>query len=266
MKSVLRGLIFYLERANHLVWFTSHRKSSIACSVAILFLTLSTAAGASPIPLNDSTEGQKLAAELRQVFPTEAVTFNGVIRISVPGAEPREIPLQSKVIVEKESWSSVYTAKLPGRNAEILTVRHFAQKPNEYEWTRDGTTRKLAGDQATNRFAGSDFALLDLGLEFFHWPTQLLATRMMRKGRGCDVLESRPAQTRFYSRVLSWIDQESRAEGQPGLLMAEAYDRHGKILKEFEIKGFKKGQVREMELRNRQTKTSTRLVFEIDEK
>jgi hypothetical protein len=239
---------------------------SVLRYTAILFVGICASDGASPPPLNDPIEGQKLAAELRSVFPTEAVTFNGVIRISVPEAESREASLQSKVIVEKKSWSSVYVAKLSSGEAETLTVRHFAEKPNEYEWVRGGTTRKFTGEQATNRFAGSDFALLDLGLEFFHWPTQLLATRMMRKGRGCDVLESRPAQISSYSRVLSWIDQESRAEGQPGLLMAEAYDRNGRILKEFEIKGFKKGQVREMELRNRQTKTSTRLVFEIDEK
>jgi len=222
--------------------------------------------GASPPPLNDPIEGQKLARQLRGVFPTEAVVLNGVMRISVPNAERREVPLQSKVVVGKESWSSVYTARLSAGQVETLTVRHFAEKPNEYEWSRGGTTQKFSGEKATDSFADSDFALLDLGLEFFHWPTQLLATRMMRKGRGCDVLESRPAQTNLYSRVLSWIDQESRAEGQPGLLMAEAYDKNGKLLKEFEITDFKEGQVREMELRNRQTKTSTRLVFEIDEK
>jgi hypothetical protein len=126
--------------------------------------------------------------------------------------------------------------------------------------------QKLDGGSATNGFAGSDFALMDLGLEFFHWPTQILVTREMRKGRGCDVLESRPARTHLYSRVLSWIEQESRAQGQPGLLMAEAYDKSGRILKEFEIRGLTKGQVTDMELRNRQTKTSTRLQFRLDDK
>jgi hypothetical protein len=243
------------------------RNAAVAVSaVALLALSCIFLFGAMPIKLDDPIKGQKLSRELRSVFPTEGVTFNGVMRISIPNTEPREVPLQSKVIVGKESWSSVYTAKMSSGLVETLTVRRFAEKPNEYEWSRGGTTQKFSGEKATNSFAGSDFALLDLGLEFFHWPTQLLAMREMRKGRGCDVLESRPAQVSFYSRVLSWIDQESRAEGQPGLLMAEAYDRNGKVLKEFEIKGFKKGQVREMELRNRQTKTSTRLVFEIDEK
>ena len=87
---------------------------------------------------------------------------------------------------------------------------------------------------------------------------------MMRKSVGCDVLESRPARRNAYSRVLCWIAQESRAQGQPGVVMAEAYDPQGKLLKEFEIGHFdrKSGQVTKMELRNVQAKTSTRLVFE----
>jgi hypothetical protein len=92
----------------------------------------------------------------------------------------------------------------------------------------------------------------------------MLITREMRKSRGCDVLECRPATASAYSSVRAWIDQQSRAEGQPGLLMAESYDSQGKILKEFEIKSFKKGQVKEMEMRNRQTKGGTRLVFDFD--
>jgi outer membrane lipoprotein-sorting protein len=106
---------------------------------------------------------------------------------------------------------------------------------------------------------------MDLGTEFFHWPRQVLTKREMRKGRGCDVLESRPARPALYSRVVSWIDQETS-----GLLMAEAYDASGRLLKEFEVKGFKKvaGQwrVREMEIRNRQLKTATRLQFQFDAK
>jgi hypothetical protein len=209
-------------------------------------------------------EGQKLAHELRTATPTEEVTFNGTMRISVPKADPRELPLQAKVVIGSNHWSSVYAVKLPTGETETLTIRHFTDKPNEYDWRRGDKMYQLMGAAATNSFAGSDFALLDLGLEFYQWPVQFLATREMRKGRGCDVLESRPSATNFYARVLSWIDQESRAQRQPGLLMAEAHDRHGKLLKEFEIKGLKDGQVADMEIRNRQTKTSTRLQFNIE--
>jgi hypothetical protein len=234
---------------------------SLACSAA--------AFGAGPIRVDDPVEGQKLAREIRNVVPGEEAKISGVLRISKPRSEPREVPFESRVVIGSGKWSSVYAAKMPD-GTETLTVHHFADKPNEYQWQRGNSVQKFDGRAATNSFAGSDFAHMDLGMEFFHWPVQVLAYREMRKGRGCDVLLSIPAQTNLYSRVLSWIDQESRAQGAPGLVMAEAYDRHGKLLKEFEVRGMKevsgRWQVQEMELRNRQTKTATRLQFHFDEK
>ena len=115
-------------------------------------------------------------------------------------------------------------------------------------------------------FAGSDFWLCDLGLEFFHWPAQkiLPKTINLKRGREYPLLESTnpnpPADG--YSRVLSWIDKESG-----GILAAEAYDAAGKLLKEFEPKSFKKvnGQweLSEMEIRNVQTGSRTRLEFDL---
>jgi hypothetical protein len=234
-----------------------------ASALAVLTATVF---GAAPVLLNDPVEGQKLARELRGIVPSEELRLRGILRISAPHSEARELPVEMKIITGKSGWSVNYTARLPGGSTETLTVRHSPDKPNEYEWRHGNEVQRFSGASATNRFAGSDFALMDLGLEFFHWPTQILVTREMRKGRGCDVLESRPAATNIYSRVVSWIDQDTRAQGNPGLLMAEAYDRRGAILKEFEVKGIKNNQVSEMEIRNRQTKTSTRLQFSFDEK
>jgi len=204
------------------------------------------------------------------VAPGEAMAIDGVLRIVKPRSEPVRVPLESRVALSNGGWVAVYTARWPDGAMERLTVRHFTNRPNDYVWQRGNDVQRPTGAALTNSFAGSDFALMDLGLEFFHWPTQMLVTREMRKGRGCDVLESRPAQAHLYSRVVSWIDQESRAQGQPGVIMAEAYDHHGKLLKEFEVRGMKevagKWQVREMELRNRQRKTSTRLEFQFEEK
>jgi len=222
--------------------------------------------GAAPPLLNDPIEGQKLAREIRALVPTENAKFDGVLRIALPRAEPREVVIKSAVSVEGTNWNSTYESRRADSPLEVLVIRHWPGQPSEYEWRRGDQVVKLDGSKATNNFAGSDFALLDLGLEFFNWPTQVVVMREMRKGRGCDVLESRPAQAGLYSRVVSWIDQESRAQGQPGLLMAEGYDRQGKLLKEFEIKSFKKvagrWEVSEMEIRNRQTKGSTRLQFD----
>ena len=103
-------------------------------------------------------------------------------------------------------------------------------------------------------------------MEFFHWPTQkvLPKTTNLKRGREYTLLESTDPNpnTNGYSRVLSWIDQESG-----GILAAEAYDAAGKKLKEFEPKMFKKvnGQweLQEMEIRNVQTHSRTRLEFDL---
>jgi len=114
-------------------------------------------------------------------------------------------------------------------------------------------------------FAGSDFWLADLGLEFFHWPEQRILKSELRKSRLCRVLESinpRPAPG-AYSRVVSWIDDESR-----GILHADAYDFQNKLLKEFDTKKFKKvegqWQLEEMEINNVQTGSRTQIEFNFD--
>ena len=239
-------------RHSHLLLMKSHVAVILLFAVAVSF-----AAPAALTPrLDDTVAGEKLARELRSLIPTTNVEIKGVLRLSKPGSEAREVPLQSKVTVSAEGWSSTYKA-----GDETLIIQHFANKPNAYSWVNRDGGQHPANAQATNRFAGSDFALLDLGLEFFHWPTQTIVAREMRKGRGCVVLESRPTAPGLYAYVLSWIDQETS-----GLLMAEAYDANGRLLKEFEVfvLSIEKNQVSKMEIRNRQTKTSTRLQFDLD--
>ena len=116
-------------------------------------------------------------------------------------------------------------------------------------------------------FANSDFWICDLGLEFFHWPGQKIVKKENRRGRGCMVLESTNPEpsTNSYSRVLSWIDEESG-----GIVQAEAYDFKNKLLKEFAPKSFKKvnGQweLQDMEIRNDQTGSRTRIEFDLKPK
>ena len=125
---------------------------------------------------------------------------------------------------------------------------------------------ELKGDQTFIPFGGSDFWLCDLGLEFFHWPKQKVLpkpTNLVR-GREYTLLESTnpDPSTNGYSRVLSSIDKETG-----GILEAEAYDAKGNLLKVFEPKSFKKvnGQweLQEMEIRNVQTGSRTRLEFDL---
>jgi YD repeat-containing protein len=114
-------------------------------------------------------------------------------------------------------------------------------------------------------FAGSDFSIADLGLEFLHWPDQHLTRKEMKRSRSCKVLESinpKPAPGAC-SRVVSWIDNES-----DGIVMAQAYDSQGKLLKEFIPKKVKKvegqWQLEEMEIDNVQTDSSTWADFDLN--
>ena len=122
----------------------------------------------------------------------------------------------------------------------------------------------LSDKEIITPFAKSDFWIGDLGLEFFHWPAQKVLPKPTNLVRGRDytLLESTNPSTNGYSRVLSWIDKETG-----GILQAEAYDFNGKLLKEFSPKSFKKvnGQweLQEMEIRNVQTGSRTRLDFDL---
>lgn len=252
------------------VVLTAKSLSSVAVwfNLLALVFNLQTRAAA-PAPINDPVEGQKLARELRAVAPAENTSLTAALQLKVPGLPMREVPLKSTITVTSSNWTSIYEARPTNGPAEVLTILHVPGEPNQYEWRHGERVTIFRGDAATNHFAGSDFALIDLGLEFFHWPIQALAFRQMRKSQGCDVLESRPAQITLYSNVLSWIPQDARTEGTPGVLMAEAYDRKG-LLKEFEIKDFERiggrWEVREMEIRNVRARTSTRLRFQFPER
>ena len=113
-------------------------------------------------------------------------------------------------------------------------------------------------------FANSDFSAFDLGLEFFHWPQQKVLKKEFHRQCACTVLESTNPNptTNGYSRVVSWIDEESL-----GIVEAYAYDANGKKLKNFYPKNFEKVngqyQVQSLIMENLQTGSRTRLEFDL---
>jgi len=115
-------------------------------------------------------------------------------------------------------------------------------------------------------FAGTDFWLADLGMEFLHWPEQQLIKKEMRRGRSCKVLESTNPQLGkgAYGRVRSWIDGESSQ-----LILAEVYDSENRLLKAFSVGSVKKikgrWELKDMEIRNEQTDSLTRLEFDLED-
>jgi hypothetical protein len=187
--------------------------------------------------------------------------------------------------------------RLPGLNFDQLQIIHTDNQPTEYnsswrdlhavaaekeseqsasigvygggwgDYSDIQGRDKWSGAEWIHAFSSSDFWAVDLGLEFFHWPAQKVLPKPTNLVRGRDytLLESTNpnSSTNGYSRVLTWIDRETG-----GILQAEAYDASGKLLKEFAPKSFKKvnghWELQEMEIRNVQTGSRTRLEFDLN--
>jgi hypothetical protein len=223
-------------------------------------------------PEQAAKEGKALVEEILSQKPAQNTTNTGVMTIRRNGTHTR-IPIEFIVEIGTTNWTSTYNATLTNR-FESVSVLHTSNLPNFYlngSWATTGGIPIIAPlpgpvqkDAIWKPFAGSDFSLADLGLEFFHWPEQRLTKKEMRRNRSCKVLESinpHPVAG-TYSRVVSWIDSES-----DGILIADAYDSQGKLLKEFIPKKIKKiegqWQLEEMEIDNDQTHSSTRVDFDL---
>jgi hypothetical protein len=207
--------------------------------------------------------------------PEQPVTNTGLLKIRDAEGKQREVPTRFDIVPGPDRWLNVYEATPNSRRLK-LTIVHSDSQSNQYQLSGVGTSggsstnpSKLASNELMTPFAGSDFWIADLGLEFLHWPQQRVVRKQMRKGLFCDVLQStnpRPVPG-GYSRVVSWI-----AINRPEdivIVHAEAFDTRDKLLKEFDPKKVEKvngvWQLEEMEIRNRQTGTRTRIDFNLGE-
>jgi hypothetical protein len=264
----IRGLdIFWTIQPTVLPWATFYRASG-ALVAAILFFALGAMAQTTNDLSDAEIQGRQLAQQLLEQRPATNFTQTGVLNIRDDKGNRSEIPLRFQTFVTVTIWSTTYETT-PESNHFSLVVIHEDGKPNQYELFKGAPLalalpQFLSGNKTMTPFAGSDFWVADLGLEFFHWPEQKILKHEMRRGRACKVLESTnpDSSTNGYSRVVSWIDNESG-----GIVQAEAYDFKNKLLKEFAPKLFKKvnGQweLQEMEIRNVQTGSRTRLEFDL---
>ena len=246
-------------------------------SASATLVLLATLAPAPRLSADDFEDGQSLAAELRQSRPTQPVDVQGVIRRRNAEGYRTNIPFHYRLILGSNEWRSVYeTTAVAGLGPQKLTVRHAENEANQYrlESTPAGGTEalvtNLTGPGAMVSFAGSDFWLADLGLDFLHWPQHRIVEEVrirMRKGRPCQILESRnPApDAQGYNRVISWIDRET---GKP--IIAEAYAPDGRLLKEFEVGGVTKvggvWELKNLEIRNLREDSRTILEFTYHQK
>src|SRR5947207_11128316 len=164
-----------------------------------------------PAPLDPAkakSEARALVADMLSQKPAQ--TNTGLLKIRNAKGDEREIPIRFEIWSTADTSTSIYEAKDPGPpHCDLkLTVIHSDGRPNQYSLSENGGPAKtLTGDGTMVPFAGSDFYIADLGLEFLHWPQQRLLKKEMRRSRFCDVLESvNPKPGPGYSRVVSWVE------------------------------------------------------------
>jgi hypothetical protein len=191
--------------------------------------------------------------------------LTGVLNIRNANGNRTNYPVKCEVTLEPASWTTRYTAGSMTPWTEEFQVTHAASSPNVYShFCSSVISRRVLPNDENSPFAFSDFWLGDLGLEFFHWPQQKVLKKEVHRSCGCTVLESTNPNptTNGYSQVVSWIDNDSL-----GIVEAYAYDVNGKKLKNFYPKNLEKVngqyQVQSMIMENLQTKSKTRLEFDL---
>jgi hypothetical protein len=226
--------------------------------------------------LFDASEGKALAQDLIAQWPQKDILLQGTLRIRGADGRRTNVPVKYTIRTGAEAWRGTYeTAAIGDLPAQRLIIIRRPQQPNQYLFTPTVVAtsvheaKSLSGHGASIPFAGSEYWLSDLGLEFLHWPEQRLikdAKITMRSTRPCKVLESVNPNPELggYGRVVSWIDAEN---GAP--IYVEAYDQARKPLKVFSLHKFRKingaWQPTELKIQNQKTDAATILELQLED-
>jgi hypothetical protein len=267
----IRGLFGLVVLPTVSPWATFLRASGALAAMILFF-----AGGARAETTNDLSDaeiqGRNLARQLLEQRPMENFTNTGSLKIRIASGKQLESSLTVVTTTNASDWKTFYSATLQAQKDLFewsLTVNHSPETPNTYNLTENNSfigqhEKNISGNETMTPFAGSDFWICDLGLEFFHWPEQKVLKKEVHRSCGCTVLESTNPNpsTNGYSRVVSWIDNDSL-----GIVEAYAYDARGKLLKDFYPKDIKKvdgqWQVQTLVMENVQTGSRTRLEFDL---
>jgi hypothetical protein len=231
---------------------------------AILFLT-ATAHSQTNTLTDAETQGRAWAQKIIDRVETPAAentTNTGILFIRNKQVK-QSLPIAFKILVTASNWASVYEATTTN-GLEYISYPHSPDNSGGLEY-HSPVPACLDGTPLSDRpFAGSDFSVGDLTLNFLHWPGQKFLKKDIHRSCGCIILESTNPDpgTNGYSRVMSWIDTDSL-----GIVEAYAYDRNGKQLKDFYPDKVKKidgqWQVETLVMENVQTGSKSRIEFDL---
>jgi hypothetical protein len=253
--------------------FGKSLRDFVAILVVLTFFTLMATAETTNSLSDAELQGRALAQKILAQRPANNSTNTGTLDIQGENGPRKKLPVTCETIAGETNWQTRYEAKVgQPPNVTKLTVTHSGAEINRYAFfnydeyfifdngKKDGM--ETYGDWP---FAGSDFWLCDLGLEFFHWPEQKVLKKEFHRQCACTVLESTNPNpsTNSYSRVVCWIDQDSL-----GIVEAYAYDAKGNKIKNFYPKNFEKVngqyQLESMVMENLQTGSKSVMEFDLD--
>lgn len=221
-------------------------------------------------PESEPQTGDAIARELRTMQPEGNTKVSAALIIN----KREKIPVLCRTVTNGNSWKVIYeTRPTASVAAEKFVTIHSLTGSNQYFYARASSPaaplpalKPIASDKIAVPFAGSDFWLSELGLDFLHWPVQKKLPGQMRLGQACYVLESINLEAPVVVRVKSYIDKDSG-----GILIAEGYDRNKKLIKEFSLGGssFKKvngqQQLKRMKISSPREDSETVLEFDLPE-
>jgi hypothetical protein len=227
-------------------------------------------------PREGETLARSLVNEMLTQQPAQNSTNTGILKIRDSNGEERKVPVRFELLSTPTDWVSIYQAGPGGGQQDRVELRvvRSGTGPNRYMFGSSSASngksvalKELTPAEAMIPFAGSDFWLADLGLEFLHWSKQCVLKKEMRRGQFCMQLESinpHPGAS-GYVKVVSWIDHDP----PHGIVHADAYDKNDQLLKVFAPTEIKKVhgeyQLAEMEINNRKSHSRTWIDFDLEQ-
>jgi len=145
-------------------------------ATALFLATTGTVAATNNLP-DGEIEGGKIVRQILDTRPVANYTNSGVLKIRQSKNSTIEIPVRFEVFITPTHWVSLYqTAPANGASpsARLLVTRESGGNRYELATLAENdaccpTNARLTRGQAMTPFAGSDFWVADLGLEFFHF-------------------------------------------------------------------------------------------------
>jgi hypothetical protein len=218
-------------------------------------------------------DARSLLTNMLAQIPDQNSVKAGVLKIRNSKGDEKEIPVRIEILASPANWKSIYEATASSNLAGgvKLIVIHSGNQPNQYQLIEPGksaatnaSSGRLSPAELMVPFAGSDFWLADLGLEFLHWPKQRVLLTDMRHHKSCRVLESLNPQPSpgGYARVVSWITVDT----PHAIVHAEAFDSSNQLVKKFDPKNLEKinGQYELESMEIRSPKAGSRTILEFD--